>query len=257
MKKLLTLLLALTLVFALFACGQTEEDPDDEPEDEVCENHVDEDKDDICDTCKEKIVVKTMTYEEFTSAAIDSKVAIESYVQAKQSWWDNKATFYLQDEVGAYLAYEMPCTEEEYASLTVGTKIKVVGYKAEWSGEIEIADAKFEILEAEPFVATPTDVTALLGTDDLIKKQNMLVSFKDMTVKAVEYKNNEPGDDIYVTLTKGEADYDFCVELYLTGPHTDVYKAVQALAVGDVIDVEGFLYWYNGMNPHITAITKK
>jgi hypothetical protein len=31
---------------------------------------------------------------------------------------------------------------------------------------------------------------------------------------------------------------------------------VEALQVGDVIDAEGFLYWYNGANPHITKVTK-
>jgi len=25
--------------------------------------------------------------------------------------------------------------------------------------------------------------------------------------------------------------------------------------VGDVVNVEGYLYWYEGVNPHITAIS--
>jgi hypothetical protein len=33
-----------------------------------------------------------------------------------------------------------------------------------------------------------------------------------------------------------------------------VYKAVKGLRVGDKIDLEGFLYWYNGANPHITSV---
>ena len=43
--------------------------------------------------------------------------------------------------------------------------------------------------------------------------------------------------------------------LPLCGPDTDVYKAVKELKVGDVVDLEGFLYWYEGPNPHITAVT--
>ena len=78
-----------------------------------------------------------------------------------------------------------------------------------------------------------------------------------MTVKAIEYKGGEPGDDIYVTLTYGGADYDFCVERYLTGPDTALYQAVQALSLGDTVDVEGFLYWYEGPNTHITGVTVK
>ena len=45
------------------------------------------------------------------------------------------------------------------------------------------------------------------------------------------------------------------MEFYLCGQDTDVYKAVEALQVGDVIDLEGFLYWYEGANPHIISVT--
>ena len=100
------------------------------------------------------------------------------------------------------------------------------------------------------------DVTAYLGTDELINYQNQLALFKGLTIKSIEYKNGTPGDDIYVTFTKNGVDYDFCVERYLTGPDTEVYKAFATLAAGDVVDVEGFVYWYNAINTHITNITK-
>ena len=195
-----------------------------------------------------------MSYEEFTAAELDSAVTVETYVQAKQSWWDNKATIYTQADDGAYFIYEMPITEEDYAKLVPGTKLLISGYKAEWSGEVEIIDATFEILEGE-YIAEALDVTDLLGKEELINHQNKLASFKGMTVEAVEYKNGEAGDDIYVTLSKDGASYDFCVEVYLTGTDTDVYKAVGELNKGDVVDVEGFLYWYEGANPHITSVT--
>ena len=196
-----------------------------------------------------------MTYEEYAAAALDAEVVIETYVQATQSWWDNKITVYTQDKDGAYFLYEMACSEEDAAKLVPGTKIKVTGYKGEWAGEVEVMDATFEIQEGS-WIAEPVDATSWLGTDELIKHQNEKVLFKGMTVEAVEYKNGEPGDDIYVTVSKDGTSYDFCVEVYLTGPDTDVYKAVGELAVGDVVDVEGFLYWYEGVNTHITGISK-
>ncbi len=200
----------------------------------------------------------TMTYAEYAAAKLDDAVVIEGFVQGKQSWWDNKATIYLQDGDGAYFVYEMTCSEEDYAKLTTGTKIKVTGYKTEYHGEIEVdSGATFEIIEGVNWVATPTDVTSLLGKDEIADKQNMLVAFKGMTVKAISFKGGQPGDDIYVTLTKDGAEYSFCVEVYLTGTDTEVYKAVEALKEGDVIDVEGFLYWYDGINPHITKVTVK
>ena len=47
--------------------------------------------------------------------------------------------------------------------------------------------------------------------------------------------------------------YDFCVEFYLTGKDTDVYKAVEGFKVGDKVDIECFLYYYNGVNPHVVG----
>ena len=206
-----------------------------------------------------------MTHEEFVAAELESEVTVETYVQDKQSWWDNKATFYCQSEDGAYFIYEMPCTEDEYAQLVPGTKIRVTGYKAEWSGEVEITDATFEILEADPYIAEATDVTELLGTDELINHQNEKVAFTGLTVEAYDesgaafaYKNDaEKTDDLYFKASYNGQTYDFCVEFYLRGQDTDVYKAVEALNVGDTIDVEGFLYWYEGANPHVTYVTVK
>ena len=177
------------------------------------------------------------------------------HMQAKLLKQKNRV--YAQDQDGAYFIYEMACSEEDAAKLVPGTKILVKGYKTEWSGEVEIVDATFELVEgADTFVAEPMDATDLLGTDDLIKHQNKKVAFKGLTIKKIEYKNNEPGDDIYVTVAKGEGEYSFCVERYLTDPETDVYKAFADLKEGDVVDMEGFLYWYEGVNTHITAVAK-
>ncbi len=196
-----------------------------------------------------------MTWAEYDAAELDAPVVIEAYVQGHQSWWDNKVTVYLQDADGGYFVYEMACSEKDAKKLTPGTKIRVTGRKAEWAGEVEIMDATFEFCKfSNKYVAEATDVTEHLGTDELVKYQNMFVKFTDMTVVSVEYKNGEPGDDIYVTFEKNGAKYDFCVERYLTGPDTDVYKAVGELKAGDVVDVEGFLYWYNGVNTHITSV---
>ena len=195
-----------------------------------------------------------MTHDEYMAAELDSEVVVETYVQAHQSWWDNKVTVYCQSEDGAYFLYELACSEEDAAKLVPGTKIRVTGTKGEWSGEVEIMDGTFEFAGNDTFIAEAFDATALLGTDELIAHQNEFVSFKGLTVENVSYKNDEPGDDIYVTLGYNGASYDFCVERYLTGPETEVYNTVGTLEAGNVVDVEGFLYWYEGPNTHITSI---
>ena len=197
-----------------------------------------------------------MTHEEYIAAELDSAVTIETYVQANQSWWDNKVTVYCQSPDGAYFLYELACSEEDAAKLVPGTKILVNGFKGEWAGEVEVMDGTFEFVEdGDTFIAEALDVTELLGTDELINHQNEFVAFNGLTVEAIEYKNGEPGDDIYVTLGYNGASYSFCVEVYLTGTDSEVYTTVGSLNVGDVVNVEGFLYWYEGVNPHITSIS--
>ena len=283
MKKYLALILALAMVFALAACGQSakpaateapaaseapaaeEAAPAEEPaaEEPAAEEAAPAEEPAAEEAAEEAPAeVAPMSYAEFTAAAVDDPVCVETYVQAKQSWWDDKATVYTQDQDGAYFLYNMTYSEADYAKLVAGQKIRVTGFKAEWSGEVEIVDASFELLDGDSFVATAADVTDLLGKDELVEHQNQLVSFKGMTVEAYDesgaafaYKNEaDKTDDLYFKVSKDGQTYDFCVEYYLCNEETEVYKAVENLKVGDTVDLEGFLYWYEGPNPHITSV---
>lgn len=241
MKKILALVLAV-LMLTLSACAVAEE-------------------------------AKVMTHDEYVAAELETLVTVEAYVQAKQGWWKGEGTVYAQAEDGGYFFYSLQMDEDMYNLLVPGTKIRVTGYKVEYAGEIEIngrdTDTTFEIIEAEPYIAVAEDVSALLGTDELINHQNELVSFKGMTVVAKkDAENNDvaflynwdgsgrPGDnsDLYFDVSINGATYTFTVESYLCGEGTEVYDAVTKLNIGDVIDLEGFLYWYNGANPHIISV---
>lgn len=246
MKKFLAIVLALTFVFAFVACGKKDHEFKDVKSEGV------------------------MTYDEFAAAALESKVTIEGYVQAKQVYSEQygNTSLYLQDTKGAYFVYRLACTAEEYAKFTEGVKVKIVGYKAVWLGEVEIIDVEsFSVDSSVKYTAPVFDATSLLGTDDLIKHQNEKVSFKGLTVKASKdadgnevaylYKWNgtgAEGDDLYFNVALGDKEFQFLVESDLCGADTEVYKAVKNLKVGDTIDLEGFLYWYDGVNPHITSV---
>ena len=241
MKKIFAVLLALSMVFALAACTSGSNEPAAEPEVDIFAKGE-----------------GVMTYAEYAAADLDTEVTIETFVQATQSWWDNTITAYTQDNEGAYFLYNMACSEEYAAKLVPGTKIKVTGFKSEWSGEVEIVDATFEIEEGE-YIAEATDVTALLGTDEMIQHQNQFVAFKGMTVESEAiYKwdgSGADGDDLYFQVSKDGQTYTFTVESYLCGAGTEVYEAVKGLKAGDTVDMEGFCYWYEGLNPHITSVT--
>lgn len=265
MKKLTAILLTGVLAVSCVACASDKKDEATTAATTEAATTTAAATTEAATTVEEKVAV--MSYADYEAAALDSKVVVETYVQGKQSWWENKATVYTQDEDGAYFLYEMACSEEDYAKLVPGTKIQVTGYKSEWSGEVEITDATFTIIDGS-YVAEAEDVTALLGTDDLIKKQNVFAAFKGMTVEASKDANGkesaflykwdgsgQDGDDLYFSVSLDGKTYTFTVESYLCDKDSDVYKAVKELKVGDKVDMEGFLYWYNGVNPHITSVT--
>src|SRR5699024_9178501 len=76
---------------------------------------------------------EVMNYDQYMAAELDTQVTIQAYVQAKQAWYADQATatVYLQDQDGGYFAYDMACSEEDYAKLTEGTCIRVTGFKSE------------------------------------------------------------------------------------------------------------------------------
>lgn len=238
MKKIIAAALMLAMALSLCACGSgkaSAEDPSKKSE-------------------------GVMTYAEYDAAALDSPVVIETYVQAKRSWYNDTATLYTQDGDGAYFIYNAVCSEADYAKLVEGQKIKVTGYKTEWAGEVEVAEgATIEILDGN-WKASPVDLTASLGDEAALKSHmNQKVVFKGLTVNAAPMYNwdgsGANGDDIYFEVSNGSATATFVMQRYLTAADSEPYKAAEALTAGQTIDVEGYLYWYEGVQPHITSIT--
>ena len=275
MKKAIVIMLTGAMMLAAVACGggsgssSTPAAPAEETQTEETEQKEETPEAEVEETTEVEVNIPEdpMTYEEYAAAEVDSEVVIEGAIQAKQAYYGEQSTasVYLQDETGgAYFLYNLPCTEKEYELMEIGKKIKVKGYKAEWSGEVEVVDAIWMFVDGE-YIAEAEDVTALLGTDELIKKQNKKVVFKGVKVEPIGEDGNAAflynydgsgaeGDDLYFNVSVNGQTYSFTVESYLCGPDTDVYKAVKDFKVGDVIDLEGFLYWYEGPNPHITAV---
>ena len=281
MKKAIVIMLTGAMMLAAVACGggssnstpaqnntQTEEAKPAEETQETVESTVEEPE-----QTEVNVPEDAMSFEDYMAAATDAEVVVQGAIQGKQGFFSRDdqglATVYLQDEKGgAYFIYELPCTEKEYELMEIGKIIKVKGYKSEWSGEIEVVDVETWMFVDGEYIAEAEDVTALLGTDELASKMNKKVAFKGMTVEPIKNKDDEdvafiynydgsgergPDTDLYFNVSVNGQTYTFTVESYLCGPDSDVYKAVEDLKIGDVIDMEGFLYWYNGPNPHITA----
>ena len=180
MKKLLAMVLTVSMTAAMVGCGQAAETTETAAESTAAETVESTAAEETAtesteeSTAAEEAAGEVLSYADYVAADLDSEVTIESYVQAKQSWWEDKATVYTQDKDGAYFLYDMACSEEDYEKLVPGVKIRVTGYKSEWSGEVELMDATFEFVEgADEYIAPAVDVTDLLGTDELIDHQKI------------------------------------------------------------------------------------
>ena len=66
--------------------------------------------------------------------------------------------------------------------------------------------------------------------------------------------SGDEGSDLYFNVDIGGKTYSFVVESDLCGPGTEVYEKVKTLEVGDTVNLTGFLYWYEGPNPHIISV---
>lgn len=273
MKKLLVILVSLFIVLGMTACAQnTQPEVKPEPEPEPAPAPVDENK--------------PLTYAEYAAIPADGSttVRIQAYVQAAQSYWDGGASLYLQDKDGGYFAYAAKMSEEDfnkmfdaapsndgYVGLANGMKVIVEGDKSEWSGEVEIMDGVVTLVDdGDKWLAEAADVTVDLGTDKLAEYANQRIKCTDLTVavsKDGEGKeaaflyswdgSGEAGSDLYFNAEKDGQVYTFVVESYLCGDGSEVYETVESLKVGDVLDLEGFLYWYETAQPHLVSVTVK
>lgn len=266
MKKTLALILALVMVLALTACGQQAAAPAAPAATETpaateapaeTEAPVEE------EAAVEYVAVD---YAGFCAAELDTPVAVEAYVQtiAYNAEYGNISMFLADEDCNGYYVYRMACDDELAAKIDYGKKLKVCGYKAEWSGEVEITEAVCEVLDGI-FVAEAYDVTALLGTDELAEHINTCVTFSEMTIEdsgdgaAFLYNWDGSGaagsnNDLYFKASVNGETYSFTVESDECAEGSEVYTTVTELKVGDTVNMEGYLYWYEGPQPHIHGV---
>ena len=276
MKKILALLLVLVMVLALCACGEakTEEPKEEEPapEEEVVVEETPEEEtaeEPAEETAEEPVEEEpaSLSHEEFLAEEDGMQVTVLTYVQANESWWDNKITLHAQGPDGAYYLYNVECTEEDAAKLVPGTPILVTGDKATWNGLVEIQDCTFEFVDAEPWIAEPFDFAAVAAEGKLEEHMNELFTLNEGVIvdkgegNAFFFNWDNSGEDgncdLYFDVEVNGETYTFVVRRYLTAPGSEVYEAVKGLQIGDTVEISGFLYWYEGPQPHITSIAVK
>ena len=114
--------------------------------------------------------------------------------------------------------------------------------------------------------ASPAYAKAKAAMDAGTKFSMKLTNGKTLEYRIIGINHDDLGDgsgkagdncDLYFNVSDGTGTYTFTVESYLCDQDTDVYNTVTNLKVGDKIDVSGFLYWYNGLQPHVNSVTVK
>ena len=218
------------------------------------------------------------------------KVRLDAYL-VDQGFFETRSKAQAAIMAGQVLADDQKI-DKPGTSVKEGTKIRFTGYKSEWAGEVEIVPDSLEpieVIRGGIYISKPVDVTDVLGDEDqLAEYMNQRVSFTGMTVEpnyAVEEEtetateaeegneteaetegaelafmygwdgSGSEGDDLYFNASVDGKVYTFVVESNLCDENSEVYQTVKNLKVGDQIDMEGFLYWYEGAQPHIISVT--
>ena len=271
MKRMLYLLLFTLACFSASGCGmpQAANLPDD-GNPSVFRSSVNTSQDDALPASLGNDLEKdvaAMDYAAFLDSDGSEAVLIESCLQEKEVLEDGRTGLYLQDEDGAYYVSGLHCTAEDYEALTSGCRLRVLGYKTDFSGETQITDALISFPGGKEYVAQPADVTEYLGTEELRRYLNRRVCFRDLTVEAMfdgvspfyygwdNTGSPEQNSDLYFTASHDGEHYGFLIPAKLRDSSSDVYLAVQNLQAGDTVRVEGILTWYNGPQPLVTSVT--
>ena len=103
-----------------------------------------------------------------------------------------------------------------------------------------------------------------MGTDDLRKHLNEKVLMRGLTIEPCADPNGaqvpylvgyngegDADDDLFFVASKDGKTYNFTVESDLALNSMSVYRDIHTMKVGDAVDIESILYWYDtDYNPH-------
>ena len=264
MKKLLAIVLSLTMILSLAACAQTPQTTEASTAPQTETQAPSE------TPAPTESAAKVMTYEEFLAAELESEVTVQATVQmsAYNEENGNISLFMADEDGGAYFVYHMTVEKEDAKKMTEGAVLLITGRKIEWSGELEISEATYSFVEgAQGFISKPLAANLIMIAENPKIYNNARVQFTNVTIAASKNEAGEElpflyqwngagqeGDDIYFKAAIGDDVFTFVVESDECGPETDLYKRVQSLEIGELVDLEGFLYWYEGPQPHIYSV---
>ena len=199
-------------------------------------------------------------------------IVLTAYIQYFE--YDGKTVdIFMQDEDGGYFTYGLTVTEDEYNAFNnhLYKEITILGEKDKVNGFFELSSIS-EWYFSNPkgdreFRATPYDITSIVTDYDAMSTHQGELITLDCTVELCRDEENNPcaflykyngtgraGDDLYIHITE-KSGIELVVETDVFKDGSELYEYVENnLQVGDKITVVGYLWWYNGPQPHIISL---
>lgn len=212
----------------------------------------------------------------------EAKLDLYGYVVSKAGYNESYGNGYLnimdQTKLGGYYVYRAVIAKDKWDTLEVGSRVHISGAAStlyngliETNGstpcEIVTDDAKLAPLTADELAALKAGTAVddlVVGAEELKYQTGNMVKLTGWKVKEIGTANATTAGTL-VTLTNKElGDFEFTVQvqkysLDLSADNETATKiagriAAQEIKVGDIVDVKGVLYNYNGYN--ICAVTE-
>ncbi|MBO5711914.1 MAG: hypothetical protein J6R47_03660 [Acholeplasmatales bacterium] len=220
-------------------------------------------------------------YETFMSTEDGEEVEVYGFIISRTTFWNGTNINLAGSQAGeGYYVYEYGCTQEKYYQLPVDLEnpgyVRVTGTKASYAGMQEIVDATVEVVETDK-VYSPLKLEDFAAINEKVMSSVFYGDFEvvqftttDSNVTVAEngaygYKGDNPTDDLYFDVKDANGNIlKCCIETYLdydsiggVDYKTNLYNTILGLQIGDKVSLQGFMYWWNGANPHIIQVSVK
>jgi len=275
MNKVLSILFAAAVLSVLASCSKSRITADKNTvSDKAAKNNAAVSTEE--NSVSEKSV-DPVTHDGFMRAKAGADIIVEGYLQAwTYDTQNGYAGLFIMNDEGSFYAYKARCDDLTSAGFTEGAGIRITGKKAYRDGfhmidegaAVELIDGNmiYPAVEIGEEITDISAMTKLQGARVAVKRATVVApdTLADGKDAAFLYGPDGSGlagsnSDLYIYLQPAgmeDAYFTFKVESDEIAEGSGTYTAATELSIGDVIDIEGFMYWDHGPQIHIHSITK-
>jgi predicted extracellular nuclease len=182
-------------------------------------------------------------------AAEDDVVIVQGVVTASEYY----RTYFIQDATGGIAVYSYEETDWAIFQANLGKEVIVTGARAVYNGLRQISPTSIVALNTGTLPAATNVDAVMLNATDMLMYQGMLVELNNLLVTDV-YADS--WDNISVTLSRPAEGTSVVMKFDSRGTlTTEAQTALEAIVVGDVLNVTAVMAWSNGPFMYYTSST--